>query len=94
MPPGIGYGRPENRNTSKFGMDAVRRRLQGITDPRGSTGIMSRGSNVYSGGLPAARTGGGPGIGRPRGAKDVNRPASVINRRRARMAGGMTPYGR
>lgn len=34
-------------------------------DPRSLSGIMSRGSNVYSGGLPQAQMGGGPQFGRP-----------------------------
>lgn len=42
----------------------VLKRLQGIKDPRGLVGEMARGKNMYPGG-DAARTGGGPGIGRP-----------------------------
>lgn len=42
----------------------VLKRLQGIKDPRGLMGEMARGKNMYPGG-DAARTGGGPDIGRP-----------------------------
>lgn len=35
------------------------------SDPRGIMGILNRGAPVYRGGLPNARTGGGPNIGRP-----------------------------
>ena len=37
-----------------------------VFDPKGLTGEMARGSNVYLGGLPAA-----PGAGRPRNAAPV-----------------------
>jgi len=40
---------------------------QKVFDPRGLTGEMARGSNVYLGGLPAA-----PGAGRPRKPAPVN----------------------
>lgn len=45
--------------------DALQRRLTGMRDSRSKQGIMSRGANVYKGGAPQARTGGGPNIGRP-----------------------------
>lgn len=35
-----------------------------LADPRSLSGILSRGANVYSGGMPTAQTG-GPNIGRP-----------------------------
>lgn len=73
--------RRENRHQAQFGVDAVRRRLQGIVDPRGTVGILSRGKNVYMGGLPHARSGGGPGIGHPVGSGDVNKLASAMKRR-------------
>lgn len=73
--------RKENRHQAQFGVDAVRRRLQGIVDPRGTVGMLSRGRNVYLGGLPHARTGGGPRIGRPVGSGDVNKMASAMRRR-------------
>jgi hypothetical protein len=41
--------------------------MQKTFDPRGLTGEMARGSNVYLGGLPAA-----PGAGRPRNPHPVN----------------------
>jgi hypothetical protein len=40
---------------------------QKVFDPKGLTGEMARGSNVYLGGLPAA-----PGAGRPRKPQPVN----------------------
>lgn len=40
---------------------------QRVFDPRGLTGEMARGSNVYLGGLPSA-----PGAGRPRKPAPVN----------------------
>lgn len=44
---------------------AIQRRL-GISDPRGPEGMMSRGTNVYRGGMPQAHIGGGnPNLGRP-----------------------------
>jgi hypothetical protein len=42
--------------------------MQKVFDPKGLTGEMARGSNVYLGGLPSA-----PGAGRPRN------PAPVMN---------------
>lgn len=42
----------------------IMKKLQGIKDSRGPVGQLARGNNVYPGGN-AARTGGGPGIGRP-----------------------------
>jgi hypothetical protein len=57
---------------------------QKVFDPRGLTGEMARGSNVYLGGLPAA-----PGAGRPRKPAPVNaqqmNPAlmAAINKRLA-----------
>jgi len=49
----MGLQGPKQPNTSVF-------------DPKGLTGEMARGSNVYLGGLPAA-----PGAGRPRNAAPV-----------------------
>jgi hypothetical protein len=40
--------------------------MQKMFDPKGLTGEMARGSNVYLGGLPSA-----PGAGRPRNAAPV-----------------------
>lgn len=45
--------------------EALKRRMSGIKDSRGPQGIASRGKNVYNSGSNAARTSGGPGIGRP-----------------------------
>jgi len=85
MPPGIGYGKGVNRNTQKFGVDAVRRRLQGMRQSAGMVGVLGRGKNTYGLGRgPAARTGGGPGIGRPVGSRDENPLKATINRRIAR----------
>jgi hypothetical protein len=42
----------------------VLKKLQGIKDSRGPVGQLARGNNMYPGGN-AARTGGGPDIGRP-----------------------------
>lgn len=47
---------------------AMQRRLMGQKDSRSTQGIISRGANVYKGGTSAARTGGGPNIGRPTGS--------------------------
>lgn len=44
---------------------AVQRRMTGQGDSRGPSGILSRGTNVYNGGSPAAHSGGGPQFGRP-----------------------------
>lgn len=41
--------------------------MQKVFDPRGLTGELARGSNVYLGGLPSA-----PGAGRPRKPAPVN----------------------
>lgn len=54
-----------------FGLDALRRRMTGVQDPRSSVGEFSRGSNIYNGGSNAAQRG-GPNIGRPRKANDPN----------------------
>ena len=40
--------------------------MQKVFDPKGLTGEMARGANVYLGGLPSA-----PGAGRPRNAAPV-----------------------
>jgi hypothetical protein len=40
--------------------------MQKMFDPKGLTGEMARGSNIYLGGLPSA-----PGAGRPRNAAPV-----------------------
>jgi hypothetical protein len=40
--------------------------MQKVFDPKGLTGQLARGSNVYLGGLPAA-----PGAGRPRNPAPV-----------------------
>jgi hypothetical protein len=44
-----------------MGLQGPTTKSQKVFDPRGLTGEMARGSNVYLGGLPAA-----PGAGRPR----------------------------
>lgn len=72
-----------NRNLQKFGPDAVRRRLSGNVDPRGMTGILSRGSNIYQGASNAAQFGQRTGIGRPVGAGDMSPLQSAIKRRMA-----------
>lgn len=72
-----------NRSQQKFGIDAVKRRLQGVSEPRGITGILSRGKNVYSNGTYAATSGGGPGFGRPVGSRDGDPRRAAINRRMA-----------
>ena len=54
----------------------VLKRLQGIKDPRGLMGEMARGTNMYPGG-DAARTGGGPNIGRP--PENPGEPSRVVN---------------
>ena len=74
---------PINRYQQQNGIEAVRRRLQGMKDPRSKTGIMSRGLNVYANGTYAAHTGGGPQFGRPVGSRDVNHLQAAINRRMA-----------
>lgn len=70
-----------NRNQQKFGMDAVRRRLAGVRDSRGMSGIMGRGKNIYANGTYAAHSGGGPQFGRPRGSRDESPFQSAIARR-------------
>lgn len=83
MPPGLGYKTSANRNAQKFGVDAVRRRLQGMTESSGMVGILGRGRNTYKGGLSAAHSGGGMQFGRPVGKGDDNPIKSTINRRLA-----------
>lgn len=39
--------------------------MTGQGDPRGASGIMARGANVYDGGSMSAQSGGGPQFGRP-----------------------------
>lgn len=73
-----------NRNQQKFGMEAVRRRMAGLVDPRGKVGTLSRGRNIYKGGSYAAQRGGSTKIGRPVGSGDVSPRTSSINRRMAR----------
>lgn len=80
-----------NRYQQKFGPDAVRRRLQGMVDPRSKVGILSRGANVYKGVTNVAQSGGGPQYGRPQGSGDVNPLQSAANRRVARK--NRTPVG-
>ena len=47
-------------------MQAAMQRRLGMADARGPQGIMSRGANVYNGGMPQAHAGPGrPGMGRP-----------------------------
>lgn len=92
MPAITGYMKPgDNRNQQKFGIDAVRRRLLGTIDPRGTVGTLGRGRNTYMGGLTAAHRGGGPQYGRPTGSRDAEPMKSAINRRLARRK--VTPYG-
>lgn len=80
-----------NRNTQKFGIDAVRRRLTGVGDSNSTVDILSRGKTVYGNGSSAAHRGGGPQFGRPRGSRDKIPAKSAINRRiaaRRRMLNG------
>lgn len=84
MPIGAGFGTPNNRNLQKFGVEAVRRRLQGLQDSRSRIGILSRGKNIYNGTSYAAHSGGGPQYGRPVGSRDVSPTRSSINRRLAK----------
>lgn len=84
----------DNRNQQKFGIDAVRRRLMGTVDPRGTAGILSRGRNIYPGGATSAHRGGGLQFGRPKGTKDMEPLKSAINRRLAQGRRRATPYGR
>lgn len=46
--------------------DSLLKRIYGLTDARSKRGILSRGKNVYRGGLPNAHKGGGKQFGRPR----------------------------
>lgn len=45
-------------------MDLLKK-LQGISDPRSTKGIFSRGANIYNSGSHSAHSGGGPQFGRP-----------------------------
>lgn len=60
--------------------------LQGMPDPRGMTGILSRGSNVYNGASNAAQQGGGDQFGRP--AEGGLPPRNAILRRIQEQRGG------
>lgn len=82
-----------NRNQQKFGRAALERRFRGLRDPRGSSGIMSRGKNIYANGTFAAHSGGGPQFGRPVGSGDQNVLQSAIARRMGQRRRVM-PYGR
>lgn len=95
MPAITGYSQAgANRNQQKFGIDAVKRRLLGTVDPRGTAGILSRGRNVYPGGATAAHRGGGLQYGRPKGTRDAEPMKSAINRRLAQSKRRAAPYGR
>jgi hypothetical protein len=67
-------------------MEAVRQRLQGLVDPRGSQGTLMRGRTIYKGGVPHAHRGGGRQFGRPKGSGDMNPLQSAARRRLARQA--------
>jgi hypothetical protein len=59
--------------------------MQKVFDPRGLTGQLARGSNVYLGGLPSA-----PGAGRPRKPQPVNAQQmspALLNAINQRLAG-------
>lgn len=73
-----------NRSAQKFGMDAIKRRLTGVVDPRGMTGILSRGKNVYRGFSQTPHGGTSSKMGRPLGARDMIPAKSIINRRLAK----------
>lgn len=45
--------------------NAIKRRMTGQGDARSMQGTLSRGNNVYRGGMPNAQSGGGPQFGRP-----------------------------
>src|SRR5215831_6364738 len=65
-------------------------RLLGIADARGPQGIMSRGSNVYNGGMPSAQFGpGNPNIGRPNTRPTGGLPAP--NESLTTMVGSLPP---
>lgn len=73
----------------------VMKRLMGIKDARGQVGALARGKNMYPGGN-AARTGGGPNIGRPAMGGNVPGKEDAINAIRKKMmelqgAAGQTP---
>jgi len=77
-----------NRNLEQFGMEAVRRRLQGLIEPRGSRGTLSRGRTIYKGGMTNAHRGGGYQFGRPRGTGDLNPLQSAARRKMAQRTQG------
>jgi hypothetical protein len=45
--------------------ELLKKQQLGVRDSRGMVGILSRGKNVYRGGVPNAHSGGGPQYGRP-----------------------------
>lgn len=73
---GVMFGKPKDDGQSGLGglIGAL-----GSSDPRSLAGILSRGKNVYSGGLMAA-----PGAGRPRGPMSTMPSPDAISRRLGR----------
>lgn len=72
-----------NRNLQKFGRAATQKRLQGLREPAGMTGILGRGRNIYANGTYSAHSGGGSQFGRPQGSKDTSPYQAAIRRRLA-----------
>lgn len=80
-------GMPEDRSRSlAYGA----RKAASVSDPRGLTGQLSRGRNVYRGGSNAAHRGaGGPNMGRPQeNAMQTRSKDAVLKQAAQRRLGG------